>query len=80
MSNNASNNANKRSVEETSDVETKKTKVEHPSSEQTSPMLSNATNVRANFVSAATLARPIPEISDEELLAFVLEFERNRGI
>ena len=62
------------------DVQTKKTKVEHSLFEQKDLVASGATNIQPNFVSAATLVIPIPEISDEELLAFVLEFERKHGI
>ena len=80
MPSNSSNHATKRPADEEADAQGKKIKVERPSAEQASPIAVNTANVQANFVSAASLVIPIPEISDEELLAFVLEFERKNGI
>ncbi|CAF1411244.1 unnamed protein product [Adineta ricciae] len=52
-------------------------KRETPTLERKSSRHSTANNAPANFVSAVTLKNvPIPEISDEELLAFTLEYER----
>ena len=67
-------------MEETADAEAKKIKAELPPGEQASPMDVDTTSVQANFVSAASLVVRMPEISDEELLEFVLEFERKNGI
>lgn len=39
-----------------------------------------ARNISSEFVNAARMVQPIPEISDEELLKFTLEFERKHGI
>jgi len=43
-------------------------------------MASAASTNPPKFVSAATMAAPVSEITDEELLEFTLEFERQHGI
>jgi hypothetical protein len=55
-------------------------KIETPMLEQNVSMPSAANIAQAEFVSAAKIVIPMPEISDEELLEFTLEFERKHGI
>jgi hypothetical protein len=55
------------------DDQIKKMKIE-------TPMPSEASAALPKFVSASNMVEPMPEISDEELLKFVLEFEREHGI
>jgi len=72
-------NSEKRPFDKEIDDNIKRMKVETPMLEQTSP--ASATNITPpKFVSAATLATPLVEITDEELLEFTLEFERQHGI
>jgi hypothetical protein len=61
-------------------VEIKKIKIETPILQQKVSMPSAANTAPPKFVSAGTMVVPIPEISDEELLEFTLEFERKHGI
>ncbi|CAF1131102.1 unnamed protein product [Adineta ricciae] len=76
-----SNNAAKRSATDDLDEQAKKMKIETPVLERKTPMNSAENNAPAKFVTASALMNvPIPEISDEELLAFTLEFERTHGI
>lgn len=76
----SSNSAVKRSFDEDMNIEIKKMKIETPMLEQ-KVLMPSATNANPpKFVSAATMAVPIPEITDEELLEFTLEFEREHGI
>ncbi|CAF1123430.1 unnamed protein product [Rotaria sp. Silwood1] len=77
---NYSNCSEKRSSAEDINTETKKTRFETPILEQKTSMPSAASATVPKFVSAATMAAPVPEISDEELLKFTLEFERKHGI
>jgi hypothetical protein len=44
--------------------------------EQKIPMASNGNTSLPRFVSASSMHVPIPEVTDEELLEFMLEFER----
>ncbi|CAF3422167.1 unnamed protein product [Rotaria sp. Silwood1] len=80
MASNYSNCSEKRSSAEDINTETKKTRFETPILEQKTSMPSAASATVPKFVSAATMAAPVPEISDEELLKFTLEFERKHGI
>lgn len=82
MSNPTSSNTGvKRSTADDLDEQTKKMKIETPTLERKSSTNSAANNASTKFVSARTLMNaPIPEVSDEELLAFTLEFERKHGI
>lgn len=83
----SSNNAPKRSATDDLDDQAKKMKIKTStletktatnSAENNAP---NETNVENKFVSASTLIKmPISEISDEELLAFTLEYERIHDI
>ncbi|CAF4578594.1 unnamed protein product [Rotaria sp. Silwood1] len=75
-----SSNPEKRSSTEDLNVQAKKKKIETPMLEQRVPMASDGNTTPPKFVSAATMRVPIPEITDEELLAFTLEFERKHGI
>jgi hypothetical protein len=61
-------------------MEMKKIKIETPMLEQKVSMPCSANSAPVKFVSAATMVQPIPEITDEELLEFTLEFERKHGI
>ncbi|CAF1364671.1 unnamed protein product [Rotaria sordida] len=74
-----SSNPEKRSSTEDLNVQAKKKKIETPMLEQKVPMASDRNTTPPKFVSAATMRVPIPEITDEELLAFTLEFERKHG-
>lgn len=58
----------------------KKVKIETPMFEGKASMTADASAASPKFVSASTMIQPIQEISDEELLEFVLEFEREHGI
>ncbi|CAF4552946.1 unnamed protein product [Rotaria socialis] len=70
----------KRFAIEDINVEIKKTKTETPMLEQKVSMPSAANTAAVKFVSASTMVVPLPEITDEELLEFTLEFERKHGI
>ncbi|CAF1440640.1 unnamed protein product [Adineta steineri] len=76
---NSSNRMEKRSITDDVNIENKKIKVETP---ELAPnmSLSAATNIAPKFVNASTMAQAIPDITDEELLEFTLEFERKHGI
>ncbi|CAF1513560.1 unnamed protein product [Adineta ricciae] len=77
----SSNTGVKRSAADDLDEQTKKIKIETPTLERKCSVQPVAKNVPTNFVSARTLMNaPTPEISDEELLAFTLEFERKHSI
>ena len=58
----------------------KKMKIETPILQQTSATSFEASSAPPKFVSASTLVETMQEISDEELLKFVLEFEREHDI
>ncbi|CAF1553980.1 unnamed protein product [Adineta ricciae] len=76
-SSSSSNTGVKRSAAFDLDEQTKKMKIETPTLERKCSVQPVAKNIPTNFVSARTLMNaPIPEISDEELLVFTLEFER----
>ena len=77
---NRPNRAEKRSASDDFDLQAKKTKIETPILEKEVSMPSAATIAPPQFVSAAMLVVPVPDISDEELLEFTLEFERKHGI
>ncbi len=77
---NPSNYAEKRSVSEDVNVDIKKMKIETPMLEQKISMAFPTNTAAPKFVSAAKMAVPVSEISDEELLKFTLEFERTHGI
>ncbi|CAF3849002.1 unnamed protein product [Rotaria sordida] len=77
---NYSNCSEKRSFAEDINTQTKKMRSETPMLEQKTSMSSAASATAPKFVSAATMAAPITEITDEELLEFTLEFERKHGI
>ena len=77
---NSANRSEKRISDEEIDADIKKIKIETPMLEQKAPMPSAASIASPKFVSAATMAAPISEITDEELLEFTLEFERQHGI
>lgn len=63
------------------DDQAKKIKVETPILKQEASMCFATNNSAApGFVNAATMVGPISEISDEDLLAYTLEFERKHGI
>lgn len=70
----------KRSRDEEIDGETKKCKVGQPVEPKPAPISNTITNESPNFVSAATLVSPMQEISDEELVEYMLEFERQHRI
>ncbi len=55
-------------------------KIETPILQRKTPTPSEASAAPPKFVSASAMVEPVPEISDEELLKFVLEFEREHGI
>jgi len=55
-------------------------KIETPTLEQQVSMPSAANTAQPKFVSAAKMVISMPEITDEELLEFTLEFERKHGI
>jgi len=55
-------------------------KIEIPMLERKVSMPSAANTATPKFVRAATMVVPTPEITDEELLEFTLEFEREHGI
>ncbi|CAF4372407.1 unnamed protein product [Rotaria sordida] len=76
----ASNCSEKRSFAEDINTQTKKMRFETPMLEQKTSMSSAASATAPKFVSAATMAAPVTEITDEELLEFTLEFERKHGI
>ena len=77
----SSNTGEKRPAADYLDEQTKKMKIETPTLERKNSIQSATNNAPTKFVSAGTLMKaPIPEISDEELLAFTLEFERKYGI
>ncbi|CAF1336917.1 unnamed protein product [Rotaria sordida] len=77
---NYSNGSEKRSFAEDINTQTKKMRSETPMLGQKTSMSSAASATAPKFVSAATMAAPITEITDEELLEFTLEFERKHGI
>jgi hypothetical protein len=56
------------------DVQTKKMKIGTPMVAQNVSMPSAANSAPAKFVSASKMVAPIPEITDEEILEFTLEF------
>lgn len=58
----------------------KKMKIETPILQQNVATPSKVSAAPPKFVSASTMAEAMQEISDEELLKFVLEFEREHGI
>lgn len=70
----------KRSLPENVDVEMKKMKIETPVLESKVSTPAEAAAAPPKFVSASSMIQPIQEISDEELLEFVLKFEREHGI
>ncbi|CAF1333327.1 unnamed protein product [Adineta steineri] len=75
-----SNSSEKRSFSEDIDVQTKKIKLETPVLEQKSSMPSGASATAPKFISAAAMVASRLEITDEELLQFAIEFEREHGI
>ena len=77
---NGPNRAEKRSASDDVDLIAKKTKIETPILEKEVSMPSAANIASAQFVSAATMMAPVPDITDEELLEFTREFERKHGI
>ena len=56
------------------DVQTKKMKIETPMVAQNVSMPSAANSPPPKFVSASTMAAPIPQITDEVMFEFTLEF------
>jgi hypothetical protein len=67
-------------VDESIDTETKRIKVEHSIHDSPNGVCGVVRNDQPNFVSAASLVTPLPEISDAELLQHTLDFEREHGI
>jgi hypothetical protein len=55
-------------------------KIETSVVEQKVSMPSTANTAPPKFQSAATVVIPIPELTDEEMLEYTLEFERKHGI
>ena len=62
------------------EVQTNQMEIGTPLLEQETLIASAANAPPSKFVSAATMATTVPEITDEELLKFVLEFERKHSI
>lgn len=58
----------------------KKMKIETPVLERKNSMPPIPNPGPPKFVSAGTMAVRIPEITDEELLEYTLEFERKHGL
>ncbi len=79
MSCSSSNLTEKRSLTEDLNVQIKKIKVDDASFEQKTPVPAVEREAQPKFISAAELAMPLPEISDEELLEMALELERRCG-
>lgn len=75
-----SNSIEKRTLDEVTDNQSKKMKIETPVLEEKNPVTSAAPIEPTKFVNASSMIEPIEEISDEELLAYALEFERQHNI
>jgi hypothetical protein len=81
-----SNAIEKRCLADVTDGQSKKMKIETPVLEQTNSMVSAAPSTAPpstappKFINASSMIEPIQEISDEELLEYALEFERQHNI
>ncbi len=73
---NSSSSAQKGPLVEDVNMDIKKIKIEKSMPVQTDPTASNIDSASVQFVREGAIIQSFPEMTDEEILAYTLEFER----